>query len=345
MCDLSVAIRTYNRAEKLPALLDALSQQVNVSQLDWEIIVVDNNSTDPTQAVVAKYQQGWTSGDLRYVLETRQGASFARQRAIAEARGCWIAFLDDDNVPAEDWVSAAYVFAMAHPKAAAFGGQIHARYEVPPPPHFERLAPFIPVVERDEEICFTTGWRAMSNLVPPGAGLVVRRAAWQAHVPDELVLKGPVGDSLSLKGEDVEALLHLKKAGWDIWFNPAMHIRHDIPRHRFERDYLLGFFHGIGLSKYTTRMVPYPQWQRPAMTGLYLLSDLRKVVSHLFRYRQTLPRDLVAACELRLFVSSLLGPFYGSWQKLVSGVFRHNIFRHGVFRHAGSPESQFGPLE
>ncbi len=317
MIDFSVAIRLYNGASILPKILDALNVQVMVDNIHWEVIIVDNNSIDRTADVVYEYQQTWTACSLRYVLETRQGASFARHRAILEARGRWIGFLDDDNIPASDWVQAAYTFACAHPRAAAFGGQIHPNYQSAPPANFERIAAFIPVVERDDVICFTAGWRAMTNLVPPGAGLVISRQLWLAHVPYPLTLRGPVGRSLSGKGEDIEALLHLKKAGWEIWFNPLMHIDHQIPSWRFEKNYLLRFCHGIGLSKYTTRMVTLPLWKRPLWILLFMGNDARRLLSHLLNHYDYSQNDVVSAAELQLLISSFLSPFYALKQYLV----------------------------
>ncbi len=317
MIDFSVAIRLYNGASVLPRILDALNAQVIASSVNWEVIIVDNNSVDGTVDIIREYQRTWTSCPLRYVLETRQGASFARCRAILEARGTWIGFLDDDNIPAPDWVQSAYAFGCAYPQAAAFGGQIHPNYEIAPPVNFERIAPFIPIVERDEAICFTTGWRAMSNLVPPGAGLVVLRQVWLDCVPYPLRLRGPVGETLHLKGEDVEALLYLKKAGWEIWFNPLMHIEHQIPAWRFERRYLLRFFHGIGLSKYVTRMVGVSSWKRPLWVLLFTANDSRKLLLHLVRHYRHLRNDVVSAAELQLLISSLLSPWYAWKQSLV----------------------------
>lgn len=314
MVDFSVALRLYNGALVLPKILDALRAQVIAEDIDWEVIIVDNNSIDTTADIVQAYQRGWTVCPLKYVLETQQGAAIARRRAIIEASGTWIGFLDDDNIPDLHWVQSAYDFGVMHPQAAAFGSQIHPSYETTPPVNFERIAPFIPVVERDEVICFTTGWRAMSNLVPPGAGLVILRRAWLKHVPNSLALRGPVGNSLNFKGEDVEALLYLKKAGWEIWFNPLMHIDHQIPSWRFERRYLLRFFHGIGLSKYATRMVGISHWQRPFLTLLFMGNDGRKLLQHLLKHRLHLRRDVVSAAELQLLISSLLSPFY-AWKR------------------------------
>ena len=133
MVDFSVAIRLYNGASVLPKILDALSAQIITEPISWEIIIIDNNSVDRTANIVDDYQQRWTACPLNYVLEPRQGASFARRRAIVEANGTWIGFLDDDNIPDLHWVQAAYDFGTLHPQAAAFGSQIHPRYETTPP--------------------------------------------------------------------------------------------------------------------------------------------------------------------------------------------------------------------
>ncbi|MEM9265058.1 MAG: hormogonium polysaccharide biosynthesis glycosyltransferase HpsE [Cyanobacteria bacterium P01_F01_bin.13] len=317
MVDFSVAIRLYNSASILPKILDALNAQTISDAINWEVIIVDNNSSDGTADIVQAYQSTWNVCSLRYVLETRQGASFARRRAILEAKGGWVGFLDDDNIPSLNWVQSAYDFGKTHPQAAAFGSQIHPRYEVAPPANFNRIAPYIPVIERDEVVCFTTGWRAKSNLVPPGAGLVILRQAWLDYVPYPLTLQGPVGDSLELKGEDVEALLYLKKAGWEIWFNPLMHIDHQIPSWRFERSYLLRFFHGIGLSKYAIRTVGLTFWQRPLFVLLFMGNDGRKLLLHLLKHHRHLQQDVVSTAELQMLVSSFLSPFYAWKHRLI----------------------------
>lgn len=324
--DFSVAIRTYNRAARLPGLFAALRSQTfagigqhSASAFSWEVVVVDNNSTDGTAALVRQLAPTLPV-PVRYVLEPRQGASFARQRAVAESRGRFIGFLDDDNLPAADWVWAAYRFGLDHPRAAAFGSQIHGSYEVPPPAGFERIAPFLPVVERSHDVCFTAGKRRLSNLVPPGAGLVVRRDFWLQSVPSSLILKGPIASALMAKGEDTEALLHLKKAGWEIWFHAQMHIFHLIPQERLERSYLVRFFQGIGRSRYTTRTVAYQPWLRWPMVLLHGLNDLRKLLTHWLS--RPAAEDLAAACERALLSSSLLSPLTQLSGKGLGGVGR-----------------------
>ena len=312
MVDFTVAIRAYNSEQILPNILDKLRSQVNTEDINWEVIVVDNNSTDNTAKIIREYQDQWNRNfPLKYYLETQQGASYARHRCIHEAQGALVGFLDDDNLPAPDWVAAAYTFGQAYPGAGAYSGQIHGVYEVEPPPNFQCIAAFIPVIERgNRPLCYTSYQYSHKKVLPPGAGLVIRKEAWLDSVTGHLVLRGPVGNSLTAKGEDIEALSYMVRAGWEVWFNPLMHIYHYIPKWRFEREYLIKFFRGIGLSRHRTRMLGYQPWQRPFIFPAYFVNDLRKLVIHFFKYRQVLDTDVVAAAQMQFFLSCLVSPFY-----------------------------------
>ena len=96
-----------------------------------------------------------------------------------------------------------------------------------------------------------------------------------------------------------------------------MHIEHQIPSWRFERSYLLRFFHGIGLSKYTTRMVGVTAWKRLLWVLLFMGNDGRKLLLHLIKHYRHLRKDVVSAAELQLLISSLLSPFY-AWKQSFS---------------------------
>src|SRR5947207_460492 len=100
-CDVSLVLSTYNRAERLQPALDALLAQTG--SVDYEILVVDNNSTDATASVVRAVAEQ-AHGRIRYVFEERQGLSHARNRGIRLARAPVIAFTDDDVRLAPDWV-------------------------------------------------------------------------------------------------------------------------------------------------------------------------------------------------------------------------------------------------
>lgn len=307
MVDVSVAICTYNGEQRIGKVLDRLRSQVSPHSLIWEVTVVDNNSTDETRRIVEQYQRNWNHPfALKYVFEPKQGATFARARAVQETTGAWVAFLDDDTLPAEDWVVQAYRFGEAHPQAGAFGGQIHGEFEVEPPADFKRIAVFLAIIERGTK---PHRYEPEKRVLPPSAGLVVRRQAWLDSVPENPVLIGRTS-SLMLASEDIEMNAHLQNAGWEIWYNPEMHLYHQIPQWRLERAYLLSLMNGIGLAKYPIRMVRLRPWHRPFAVPIYWLNDLRKAILHALKYRNAIATDLAAACEMQLLVSSLVSPFY-----------------------------------
>lgn len=305
---LTVAIPTYNGAVRLPLLIEKLKNQIQTENFDWEIIIVDNNSTDSTAQLIRDYQASWHhSYSLKYYLETQQGAAFARKKAICEAQGELIAFLDDDNYPEPNWVASAYEFAQNHSQAGAYGSQIHPLWEVEPSDEFkQRLAAFLAITERGSEPLL---YQPSNKLLPPSAGLVIRKQAWLDSVPEKPILTGRVSGNM-LTGEDIEMLSHIQKQGWEIWYNPAMEIYHDIPYWRTQKEYLLPFFRGIGLSRYVTRMVNTKSYLQPVYSVLYLLSDLRKILLHLIKYGHLIRTELVSACEMQLFIGSLISPFY-----------------------------------
>ncbi|MEH2382299.1 MAG: hormogonium polysaccharide biosynthesis glycosyltransferase HpsE [Nostoc sp.] len=305
--DFTVAIPTYNGQSRLPELLERLQNQLNTEHLSWEIIVVDNNSTDNTAKVIQTYQQNWQCPyPLKYLFEKKQGAAYARQRAIEEAKGTFIGFLDDDNYPTSTWVAAAYAFGEQHPLAGAYGSQVHGDFEVEPPENFKKIASFLAITERGTK---PHQYKAHMKMLPPGAGLVVRKQAWERTVPKNLVLNHK-GREAGLASEDLEAVLHIQLGGWEIWYNPEMCIHHKIPAWRLQRKYLISLFRCVGLSRHHLRMLRIQPWQRPLVSLVYLVNDLRKIILYALKYRGMFQTDLIAACEMELLMSSFISPFY-----------------------------------
>ena len=305
--DVSVSIRVYNSQATLPLLLDKLAAQVNTEDINWEVVVVDNNSTDNTANIVKDYQASWDYPfSLKYFLEPKQGAIFARQRAILESRGEIIIFLDDDNLPGEDWVFEAYAFAQAHPKAGVFGSRIQGEFEVEPPKDFGKIQGFLAIKEYGDQ---PRQFNADRLDLPAGAGMAIRKQVWQAALPKELTLKGPIGNSLASKGEDFESMMHISRAGWEIWYNPKMRIYHHIPAWRMEKAYLMNLVHCSGLNVCTLRLVTARGWKKPLVAARIMLGSLRKIVKHIIEHRGHYKDDLVASCELEFFRSSLMSPF------------------------------------
>jgi glycosyltransferase involved in cell wall biosynthesis len=315
MIDLSVAICTYNGEHRLPLVIDRLRSQLNVEHLQWEIIIVDNNSTDGTAEWVRQLQAQLVQTPhnlpkIRYILESSQGTAFARQRAIEDAQSHWVAFLDDDNLPHGTWLAEVEQFAQEHSTAGAFHGKIIGNYEVEPPKNFDRISAFWAIGGGSKVRCYTSDPKASrKRLLPAGAGIVVNRQAWLDSVPPQLNHVGRLGNSL-VGGEDIEAMLHLRNAGWEIWYTPQICLDHLIAKNRLTREYAVRLMHDIGLGRWQTRRLGFDQWQRPIMLVAFWFNDLRKMIAHFIQYHNQLRSDCVAAAEMAFFRGCLLSPFY-----------------------------------
>ncbi|MEM1254828.1 MAG: hormogonium polysaccharide biosynthesis glycosyltransferase HpsE [Cyanobacteria bacterium P01_H01_bin.21] len=306
--DITVAIPTYNGAERIPQVLDRLRQQEGIDNLRWEVIVCDNNSYDHTLDVVVEYQKNWPKEyPLRYCFVPEQGAAFARQRAVTEAHGQIVAFLDDDNIPAYDWLFNVNCFAQAYPQAGAFGSQIHGDFQGSLPDGFEQIACFLAIVERGNKPHLYT---PKSKILPPAAGLAVRKKAWLNAVPERLFLNHK-GKKAGLASEDLEAMLYIQKAGWEIWYNSDMVVTHQIPSKRLQQEYLVALFRCVGLSRFYIRWLGTKDWQRLFKAPAYIANDLRKLALHYLKngFYQT---DLttVTACERALLKSTVVSPAF-----------------------------------
>lgn len=307
MIDFTVAIPTFNGAQRLPLVLDRLKQQQGVDRLKWEVIVMDNNSTDDPLRVVQSYQSNFPC-PLLYYFEKKQGLAFARKQIIEQANGNWVGFLDDDNLPEPFWVLEAWKFANTHPRSGAFGGQIHGDYEVTPPPNFKRIACFLAIVEPGKS---SFKYDPKTRMLPPGAGLVVNREAWLAHVPKQQFLRGITKFPRSiLSGEDLEAILSIQKGGWEIWHNNEMVIYHKIPAIRLTREKLLITMRGTGLARHYIRMLRFKLWQRPFLLPCAWLNDVLKAVRFFLKHRHCLKTDDVLACEMEFLRTTVISPFY-----------------------------------
>lgn len=131
---ISAVISTYNRSELLKGAIKSLIDQT-LPKEQYEILVVDNNSTDNTKGVVASFNQ---IKNLKYLFESRMGISHARNCALYNARGKYIAFIDDDARAEKHFLERIlHAFETVNPKPTSVGGQILPFYLGPKPMWFK----------------------------------------------------------------------------------------------------------------------------------------------------------------------------------------------------------------
>lgn len=218
---LTVAIPTYNRADFLRQTLAGIARQ-DFPRGAFEVLVIDNNSTDHTRAVVAEFA-GSTPAP-RYLLETKQGLDYARNRAITEARGDIIVFADDDILMSPDWLSqlAAPLLTDSAHRVGAVGGEV-----IPVFP--DGLPPW--VAEWHAPLAFRAdAGPLVAKYSPMGANLALPKWVFEKLGPFHTALDRAAGNYFS--GGDSEMIRRVRTAGLEVWFAPAAAVQHQMPASR-----------------------------------------------------------------------------------------------------------------
>ena len=236
----TVALCTWNRCARLRTTLARLAQLETVD-LSWEVVVVDNASTDNTSAVLADAP---STLPLRTVREPRLGYSHARNRAMSAARGRWILWLDDDVLVDPGWLRAYRSAVQRWPQSAFFGGPIQPSFEVEPPPwlsaNLSRLA----------------GVYAIRDLGPESVELDRFHVPWGPNmaVRADVARQVPYDPQLGLAGRDriggVEThhLRQIIDLGHRGWWVPEARVEHVIGADHVTLSHVRRYFEGTGRS-------------------------------------------------------------------------------------------------
>lgn len=268
---LSVCICTYNGAERITLVLEALGRQTRQTA-DWEVLVVDNASTDATMTAVEEGFQVYLPRRGRLVRENQPGVMYARRRCAQEARGDLIAFLDDDNIPADDFVAQAIAVMARHPEAGLAGGKVIAEWLGQPTPLGEAAATRVLAIRDlgDQPFAYPdiTGG-------PDTAGMVIRtRVLRDVLAEPELARKvtGRTGPSL-VSGEDTAIVIRTHQMGLACRYEPSLVIRHRLSAERTTLDYLLRLYEGVGRGQASMRPLYDAKARNPVLAILIALKE------------------------------------------------------------------------
>lgn len=236
---ITVAICTFNRSVLLEQTLSSLEGLDEPDDLLWELVVVDNNSSDETGEVLKRFAERLP---LRSLFEPRAGKSHAANLAVREARGEWIVWTDDDVLIDPGWLTA-YADALArHPKAGIFGGPIEPWFEGEPPSWLERAFPEI----SNAYAALDLGPEEVPlghDTYPYGANMALRRDLHLREPFDTAIGPNP---ETKLRGEEMVLVRRLLSSGErGVWI-PAARVRHFIPEERQTVRYLRDYFYSAG---------------------------------------------------------------------------------------------------
>jgi GT2 family glycosyltransferase len=240
---VSVVICCHNSARVLPRTLAHLANQTVSPELLWEIVVVDNASTDAT-AELARAWPGAAKAQLRVVAEPRLGLAYARARGIEASRGEIISFVDDDNWLCRTWVQTVAEVMQAHAEIGALGGIVSPVFEIAKPAWFDPVAYLYATGPEGEPSGDVTGVHMLC-----GAGLNVRRSALTdiKRKGFTAIAVGRQGSGVGA-GEDSEMTYCLRLSGWRLWIDPRLRIQHFLPARRLTWAYARRLAHGSAFA-------------------------------------------------------------------------------------------------
>jgi glycosyltransferase involved in cell wall biosynthesis len=238
---ISAIISTFNRAGFLPGLFDSLKIQTLPAD-DFEVIIINNNSTDNTELLSRGFLNNSKGIRVRYFTEINQGLSFARNRGIKEAGGELVTFIDDDALPAKDFLEKSVSFFDEHPEAGASGGKILLRFmSIKPGWYNIFLAPLLGYFNHGNRT------RLFKNNYFRGSNMTFRKSLFDTFEPFNTKL-GRTGDTLT-GGEEKELFYRLKKNGVQLWYNAEAVVYHLVPAERTTADFIMKQAIGTGRGK------------------------------------------------------------------------------------------------
>lgn len=306
----SIVICTYNRAALLRETIASLARMRMPDACDVELVVVNNNSTDDTAQTVEAARRT-APFPIKFERETRQGKSFALNRALSLATGDILCLTDDDVWPAADWLARIVDLFRTREVVFVFG-KVLPRWGALPPPELlttraqDIWGPLALIDYGDAPTAYTND-TAEGKRLPIGANLAFRRDAlvqlggWRTDL-------GKVDNTL-ISGEDHEIFIRLQRARlFDGLYDPALVVRHYVPPARLTRSYFRSWFYWHGKTM---------QLMQDALYGSLDLSAVPHIAGvPRFVYRQTLEqvsryvRKLGSRDALGLLIEELLALQY-----------------------------------
>jgi glucosyl-dolichyl phosphate glucuronosyltransferase len=237
---VTVAICTWNRCTLLEQTLEEMTRLVVPAGVEWELVVVNNNCTDATDAVLARFASRLP---LRRVFQPIPGLSNARNSAVGAAKGEYIIWTDDDVLVASDWLTEYCRAFERWPEAAHYGGLIEPWFPQPPPAWL--LAVWKKVAHAYAAVDLGPEPRrfAPPREVPFGANMAARTDVLRRFPYDPDLGVRP--DS-RMGGEETRVIRQMTEAGETGWWVPTARVRHFVPVERQTEDYLRRYYAGYG---------------------------------------------------------------------------------------------------
>lgn len=297
---ISVLIATYNRCHDLKNTLASLLCQEEDGTFDFEIIVVDNNSSDATMEVVQTFAKQ-SNGRIKSLFEAKQGKSFALNRGLAEAHGNIVACTDDDCKAAEDWLKNINRYFKEH-NLDMLCGKIIPTFNVPKPYWLDLTVKIF----HGPYVYFDLGEQFLDNSVrpifPAGANMILKRISLEKYG----------GYNTPRRAEDTELGYKWHEQGARIAYAPDVLVYHVTPASRLTKNYVRKWQFLCGKNSTLIFQRNYNGERKFLGTPLWVYKNTLKSI---FRYVKSLlvfPKNSFAK---ELWVWFHLGTIWSYWAK------------------------------
>lgn len=239
----SVIFCTYNREKYIYNAMKSIAEQ-DFSYQNYEIVLVDNNSTDSTESICSQFRKDFPQVRFRYFVETNQGLSYARNKGVAESRGEILVFVDDDATVFDGYLSSIDTLFKENPSAGACGGPIQPVYEAAKPKwlsHYTEQLIGGALYEGDKIKPFRNG------KYPGGGNSAFRKEIFDKYGLFNVEL-GRKGTGL-IGAEEKDLYDRLTRGKEQFYYLPQMGIYHYIPEKKLSEAHFRELTYSIGKSE------------------------------------------------------------------------------------------------
>lgn len=300
---ITVILCTYNRCEMLPAALRSVAASQLPEGVQWDVLVVDNNSKDRTRQIVNGFVRE-VPGRFRYLFEPRQGKSFALNAGIAATQSEVLAFADDDAEVEPGWLWNL-TSPLYEKKCAGVGGRIIPVWPGPLPPWLSTDDPHT----MGPYVAFDIGSEPGLLTRPPyGANMAFRREMFEKYGDFRIDL-GPRPGS-EIRREDIEFSERLLNAGEPLRYQPSAVVYHPVPETRLKKTFVLKWWFWYGYSEImASERLPHTGWSVMGLPFRLLRRSFRWALQSLVPVRAS--RRF--SCVRNVFY--LAGNLFAYWHK------------------------------